>query len=59
MIITNETTFLDRAIFKIQYNPNIAASTAAYVECDSPSVGHYGPGEISTKMVVGNITNYS
>ena len=32
MIITNETTFLDRAIFKIQYNPNIAASTAAYVE---------------------------
>lgn len=59
MIITNETTFLDRAIFKIQYNPNIAASTAAYVECVSPSVGHYGPGEISTKMVVGNITNYS
>lgn len=46
------------AYFEIQYDPNMASDTAAYVYTGGASNEHY-PKEWTAKMVLGNITSYS
>ena len=47
------------ASFVIKYNPNISSNAAAYVLTYMPSHGHYAANELTTEMVIGNITNYT
>ncbi len=45
--------------YTIKYNPNLCSTIAAQVILVGPSLGHYAPGESTTDMVIGDITNYT